>query len=79
MVKVQCLLHTLRADIDFHCARAQTPAGIIGVKVWFIRKGVAKCCYQRKLSTAKCMEKTAVKQLVAITSRSATLRTVTIK
>ena len=27
-------LHTLRADIDFHTARAQTPAGIIGVKVW---------------------------------------------
>lgn len=31
-------LHTLRADIDFHTARAQTPAGIIGVKVW-IHKG----------------------------------------
>ena len=27
-------LHTIRADIDFHTARAQTPAGIIGVKVW---------------------------------------------
>lgn len=27
-------LHTLRADVDFHVARAQTPAGIIGVKVW---------------------------------------------
>lgn len=27
-------LHTLRADIDFHVARAQTPNGIIGVKVW---------------------------------------------
>ena len=30
-------LHTLRADIDFHCARAQTPAGIIGVKVWIYK------------------------------------------
>lgn len=30
-------LHTLRADIDFHVARAQTPAGIIGVKVWIYR------------------------------------------
>ncbi|MDR0887165.1 MAG: 30S ribosomal protein S3 [Candidatus Nomurabacteria bacterium] len=30
-------LHTLRADIDFHTARAQTPAGIIGVKVWIYR------------------------------------------
>lgn len=27
-------LHTIRADIDFHTARAMTPAGIIGVKVW---------------------------------------------
>ncbi|MEI6053844.1 MAG: 30S ribosomal protein S3 [Candidatus Saccharibacteria bacterium] len=30
-------LHTLRADIDFHTARAQTPAGIIGVKVWICK------------------------------------------
>src|SRR6266542_3125170 len=30
-------LHTLRADIDFHIARAQTPAGIIGVKVWIYK------------------------------------------
>lgn len=28
-------LHTLRADIDYHCARAQQPgAGTIGIKVW---------------------------------------------
>lgn len=33
-------LHTLRADIDYSAARAQTPAGIIGVKVW-IYKGEA--------------------------------------
>ena len=31
-------LHTLRADIDYHAARAKTPVGIIGVKVW-IHKG----------------------------------------
>jgi len=33
-------LHTLRADIDFHTARAQMPngGGIVGVKVW-INKG----------------------------------------
>lgn len=31
-------LHTLRADIDYHSARAKTPVGIIGVKVW-IHKG----------------------------------------
>lgn len=30
-------LHTLRSDIDFHTARAQTPAGIIGVKVWICK------------------------------------------
>lgn len=30
-------LHTLRADVDFHTARAKTPAGIIGVKVWLYR------------------------------------------
>ncbi|MFZ2125690.1 MAG: 30S ribosomal protein S3 [Candidatus Saccharimonadales bacterium] len=30
-------LHTLRADIDFHTARAQTTAGIIGVKVWIYK------------------------------------------
>jgi small subunit ribosomal protein S3 len=33
-------LHTLRADIDYAAVRAQTPAGIIGVKVW-IYKGEA--------------------------------------
>ena len=33
-------LHTLRADVDFHTARAQMPngGGIVGVKVW-INKG----------------------------------------
>ncbi len=34
-------LHTIRADIDYHAARAKTPgAGIVGVKVW-IYKGEA--------------------------------------
>lgn len=34
-------LHTIRADIEFHHAKAQYPgAGIIGVKVW-IYKGEA--------------------------------------
>lgn len=33
-------LHTIRADIDFASVRAQTPAGVIGVKVW-IYKGEA--------------------------------------
>lgn len=30
-------LHTLRADVDFHNARAMTQAGIIGVKVWIYK------------------------------------------
>ncbi len=31
-------LHTLRADIDYHCTRAQIPgAGIVGVKVWIYK------------------------------------------
>lgn len=30
-------LHTLRADIDFALAEAQTPYGIIGVKVWIYK------------------------------------------
>jgi small subunit ribosomal protein S3 len=35
-------LHTLRADVDYHAARAQYPgSGIIGVKVW-IYKGEAQ-------------------------------------
>jgi len=34
-------LHTLRADIDFAQVNAQTPAGIIGVKVWIYKGEVA--------------------------------------
>lgn len=30
-------LHTLRADIDYALAKAKTPAGIIGVKVWIYK------------------------------------------
>lgn len=32
-------LHTLRADVDFHSARAQMPAsaGVVGVKVWIYK------------------------------------------
>jgi small subunit ribosomal protein S3 len=30
-------LHTLRANIDYGCVRAQTGAGIIGVKVWIYK------------------------------------------
>ncbi|MCA9325719.1 30S ribosomal protein S3 [Candidatus Saccharibacteria bacterium] len=34
-------LHTLRADIDYAQVNAQTPAGIIGVKVWIYKGEVA--------------------------------------
>ena len=34
-------LHTLRADIDYAMVKAQTPAGIIGVKVWIYKGEVA--------------------------------------
>lgn len=30
-------LHTIRADIDYHLAKAQTQAGVIGVKVWIYK------------------------------------------
>ena len=30
-------LHTLRADIDYHLAKAQTATGVIGVKVWIYK------------------------------------------
>ncbi|HEX4662059.1 MAG TPA: 30S ribosomal protein S3 [Candidatus Saccharimonadales bacterium] len=30
-------LHTLRADIDYHLAKAQTATGTIGVKVWIYK------------------------------------------
>jgi small subunit ribosomal protein S3 len=30
-------LHTLRADIDYNLAKAQTAAGTIGVKVWIYK------------------------------------------
>jgi len=35
-------LHTLRADIDYHLAKAQIPgAGIVGIKVWIYKGEVA--------------------------------------
>lgn len=34
-------LHTIRADIDYAGVKAQTPAGIIGVKVWIYKGEVA--------------------------------------
>ena len=35
-------LHTLRADIDYGIARANTTYGVIGVKVWIFKGEVVK-------------------------------------
>jgi small subunit ribosomal protein S3 len=35
-------LHTLRADIDYNTAEAQTTYGIIGVKVWVYKGEIYK-------------------------------------
>lgn len=37
MIEGSVPLHTLRADIDYYCARAKTATGIIGVKVWIYK------------------------------------------
>ena len=37
MIEGSVPLHTLRADIDYYAERAQTPVGIIGVKVWIYK------------------------------------------
>ncbi len=42
MVEGSVPLHTLRADIDYHAARAHYPgAGIIGIKVWIYKGEVS--------------------------------------
>lgn len=41
MIEGSVPLHTLRADIDYALAEANTPAGKIGVKVWINRGEVA--------------------------------------
>jgi small subunit ribosomal protein S3 len=33
-------LHTLRADIDYGCARANTTSGVVGVRMWIYRGDV---------------------------------------
>ena len=42
-------LHTLRADISFHCAEAHTTYGVIGIKVW-IYKGRAAMASETELN-----------------------------
>ncbi|MCK5335363.1 MAG: 30S ribosomal protein S3, partial [Gammaproteobacteria bacterium] len=45
-------LHTLRADIDYGVARANTTYGVIGIKVW-IYKGEVHDFYAKKESGDK--------------------------
>ena len=37
MIEGSVPLHTIRSNIDYHCATAQTPEGIIGIKVWICK------------------------------------------
>lgn len=37
MIEGSVPLHTIRANIDYHCATAQTAEGIIGIKVWICK------------------------------------------
>lgn len=37
MIEGSVPLHTLRANVDYHCATAKTTEGIIGVKVWIYK------------------------------------------
>lgn len=37
MIEGSVPLHTIRANVDYHCATAKTAEGIIGVKVWICK------------------------------------------
>lgn len=37
MIEGSVPLHTIRANVDYHCATAFTPAGTIGIKVWIYK------------------------------------------
>lgn len=49
-------LHTLRADIDYATAKAQTTYGVLGIKVW-IYKGEVFDLEQKKLNESKASKK----------------------
>ena len=50
-------LHTLRADVDYGTARAQTQYGIIGVKVWIFKGEIFEDPTQPKTATESQVEK----------------------
>jgi len=49
-------LHTLRADVDYGTARAQTQYGIIGVKVWIFKGEIFEDPTQPKTATESLVE-----------------------
>ena len=51
-------LHTLRADVDYGTARAQTQYGIIGVKVWVFKGEIFEDPTLPKTATESQVEKT---------------------
>ena len=50
-------LHTLRADVDYGTARAQTQYGIIGVKVWIFKGEIFEDPTLPKTATESQVEK----------------------
>jgi len=50
-------LHTLRADVDYGTARAQTQYGIIGVKVWVFKGEIFEDATSPKVATEHQVEK----------------------
>jgi len=50
-------LHTLRADVDYGTARAQTQYGIIGVKVWVFKGEIFEDATSPKVATEPHVEK----------------------
>jgi small subunit ribosomal protein S3 len=53
-------LHTLRADVDYGTARAQTQYGIIGVKVWVFKGEIFEDATLPKVATEPHVEKIEV-------------------
>jgi small subunit ribosomal protein S3 len=62
-------LHTLRADIDYGVAEANTTYGIIGVKVW-IYKGEVFDLYKEEESKAGASASASVNPKLAKTAKT---------
>ena len=70
-------LHTLRADVDYGTARAQTQYGIIGVKVWIFKGEIFEDPTLPKTATESQVEKveTLEKQKLKKTIKAAVKKT----